>query len=94
MSTDRPRKALIPAAGRGTRFLPLTKAVPKELAPIVTTPTLEIVIGEAADNDISEVLLVVSAGKTASTSTSHHGSSESRRWRRSGSGRPCSRSTC
>ncbi|HEV7206273.1 MAG TPA: UTP--glucose-1-phosphate uridylyltransferase [Jatrophihabitans sp.] len=65
MSTDRPRKALIPAAGRGTRFLPLTKAVPKELAPIVTTPTLEIVIGEAADNDISEVLLVVSAGKTA-----------------------------
>ena len=41
MTSRSVRKALIPAAGRGTRFLPFTKAVPKELAPIVTTPTLE-----------------------------------------------------
>jgi UTP--glucose-1-phosphate uridylyltransferase len=62
---DRVRKALIPAAGRGTRFLPLTKAVPKELAPIVTTPTLELVVAEAAANGITDVLLVVSPGKAA-----------------------------
>jgi UTP--glucose-1-phosphate uridylyltransferase len=59
------RKALIPAAGRGTRFLPLTKAVPKELAPIVTTPALELVVSEAAGVGISDVLLVVSPFKGA-----------------------------
>jgi UTP--glucose-1-phosphate uridylyltransferase len=63
--TSRPRvhKALIPAAGRGTRFLPLTKAVPKELAPIVTTPALEYVVAEAAAVGVTDVLMVVSAGK-------------------------------
>jgi len=58
-------KALIPAAGRGTRFLPFTKAVPKELAPIVTTPTLELVIAEAAAVGITDVVLVVGPGKPA-----------------------------
>jgi UTP--glucose-1-phosphate uridylyltransferase len=64
---DRPpvRKALIPAAGRGTRFLPLTKAVPKELAPIVTTPALELVVAEAAGIGVTDVLMVVSPGKPA-----------------------------
>ena len=62
---SRPRKALIPAAGRGTRFLPLTKAVPKELAPIVTTPALELVVAEAASVGISDVLLVVNSDKAA-----------------------------
>jgi UTP--glucose-1-phosphate uridylyltransferase len=57
------RKALIPAAGRGTRFLPFSKAVPKELAPIVTTPALEFVVAEAADNGITDVLLVLGPGK-------------------------------
>ena len=56
---------MIPAAGRGTRFLPFTKAVPKELAPIVTTPTLELVIDEAARNRITDVLLVVNPEKSA-----------------------------
>src|SRR4051794_33011111 len=65
MANSRVRKALIPAAGRGTRFLPLTKAVPKELAPIVTTPALDLVVTEAATNGITEVLLVVSPGKGA-----------------------------
>jgi UTP--glucose-1-phosphate uridylyltransferase len=58
-------KVLIPAAGRGTRFLPLTKAVPKELAPIVSTPALELVVAEAAANGLSDVLLVLSQGKGA-----------------------------
>jgi len=65
MSTRRVSKALIPAAGRGTRFLPFTKAVPKELAPLVTTPALEYVISEAADHGITDVLLVVSPDKGA-----------------------------
>jgi UTP--glucose-1-phosphate uridylyltransferase len=64
MTSPRVRKALIPAAGRGTRFLPLTKAVPKELAPIVTTPALEFVVAEAAAVGITDVLLVISAGKS------------------------------
>jgi len=58
-------KALIPAAGRGTRFLPFTKAVPKELAPIVTTPALEFVVAEAASVGVTDVVVVVSPGKGA-----------------------------
>ena len=56
-------KALVPAAGRGTRFLPFTKAVPKELAPLVTTPALELVVAEAAGVGITDVLLVVNEEK-------------------------------
>jgi UTP--glucose-1-phosphate uridylyltransferase len=65
MSSRAVRKALIPAAGRGTRFLPLTKSVPKELAPLVTTPALEFVVAEAAEHGITDVLLVTSADKAA-----------------------------
>jgi UTP--glucose-1-phosphate uridylyltransferase len=63
MTNPRVRKALIPAAGRGTRFLPLTKAVPKELAPVVTTPAIELVAAEAARVGIADVLFVVSPDK-------------------------------
>jgi UTP--glucose-1-phosphate uridylyltransferase len=59
------RKALIPAAGRGTRFLPFTKTLPKELAPIVTTPALEFVVAEASENGITDVLLVANKDKRA-----------------------------
>ena len=65
MSSREVRKALIPAAGRGTRFLPLTKSVPKELAPLVTTPALEFVVAEAAEHGITDVILVTSAEKAA-----------------------------
>jgi UTP--glucose-1-phosphate uridylyltransferase len=58
-------KALIPAAGRGTRFLPFSASVPKELAPIVTTPVLDFVVAEAAENGITDVLLVLGPGKEA-----------------------------
>ena len=67
MTSARVHKALIPAAGRGTRFLPLTKSVPKELAPLVTTPALEFVVAEATDVGVTNVLLVVSASKTGIT---------------------------
>ncbi|MDO4280303.1 MAG: UTP--glucose-1-phosphate uridylyltransferase GalU [Peptococcaceae bacterium] len=56
-------KAIIPVAGLGTRFLPATKAVPKELLPIVDKPTLQYIIEEAAASGIEEVLLVTSAQK-------------------------------
>lgn len=62
---QRIRKAVIPAAGLGTRFLPVTKAVPKELLPIVDIPTLQYIIEEAAASGIEEVLLVVSNQKEA-----------------------------
>jgi UTP--glucose-1-phosphate uridylyltransferase len=61
----RARKAVIPAAGLGTRFLPATKAVPKELLPVVDTPALEYIVSEAAANDISDVLIVTARGKEA-----------------------------
>lgn len=64
-STPPVRKAVVPAAGRGTRFLPLTKVVPKELVPIVSTPALEFVVAEAAENGVTDLLLVVGPGKEA-----------------------------
>lgn len=59
------RKAIIPAAGFGTRFLPFTKAVPKELIPVVDKPTLQYVIEEAAAAGITDILMVISSGKNA-----------------------------
>lgn len=57
------RKAVIPAAGLGTRFLPVTRAVPKELLPILDRPMLQYVIAEAAEAGITEVIVVTSPGK-------------------------------
>nr|MDE6656049.1 UTP--glucose-1-phosphate uridylyltransferase [Anaeroplasmataceae bacterium] len=57
------RKAVIPAAGFGTRFLPFTKAVPKEMLPIVDTPTIEYIVREAMDSGIEEVLIIINSEK-------------------------------
>lgn len=57
------RKAVIPVAGLGTRFLPVTKAVPKELLPIGTKPTLQLVIEEAMASGITDVILIASPYK-------------------------------
>ena len=57
------RKAVIPAAGLGTRFLPATKAVPKELLPIVDTPTIQHIVAEATAAGVTEVILVSARGK-------------------------------
>jgi UTP--glucose-1-phosphate uridylyltransferase len=59
------RKAVIPAAGLGTRFLPATKAVPKEMLPIVDVPTIQLVVEEAVDAGIEEIVLVSGRGKVA-----------------------------
>lgn len=57
------RKCVVPAAGLGTRFLPATKSVPKELLPIVDTPTLQYIVGEAAAAGIEDVVLITARGK-------------------------------
>lgn len=59
------RKAIIPAAGFGTRFLPATKAVPKEMIPVVDRPGIQYVIEEAVRAGIEEILIVTSWGKGA-----------------------------
>lgn len=58
------RKVVIPVAGMGTRFLPVTKALPKELLPIGTLPTLHMVVEEAANSGITEIVLVTSPAKS------------------------------
>jgi UTP--glucose-1-phosphate uridylyltransferase len=63
--TARARKAVIPAAGLGTRFLPATKAIPKELLPVVDTPALEFIVAEAAREDLKDVLIITGRGKNA-----------------------------
>jgi len=59
------RKAVIPAAGFGTRMLPAAKAVPKELLPVLDRPTIQYVVEEAASAGISDIVLVNSKNKTA-----------------------------
>jgi UTP--glucose-1-phosphate uridylyltransferase len=63
MPTHSVRKAVIPAAGLGTRFLPATKAVPKELLPIVDTPTIQYIVAEAVAAGVRDVILVCARGK-------------------------------
>ena len=59
------RKAVIPVAGLGTRFLPATKTVPKELLPIVDIPSIQYVVQEAVDAGIEEIIFVTGRGKDA-----------------------------
>jgi len=58
-----PRTAIVPAAGLGTRFLPATKTVPKELLPVVDTPGIELVAEEAAEAGAERLVIVTSEGK-------------------------------
>lgn len=59
------RKAIIPAAGLGTRFLPATKAMPKEILPIVDKPTIQYIVEEAVDSGIEDIIIVTGKGKRA-----------------------------
>ncbi|MEH7581763.1 sugar phosphate nucleotidyltransferase, partial [Priestia megaterium] len=59
------RKAIIPAAGLGTRFLPATKAQPKEMLPIVDKPTIQYIVEEAVASGIEDILIVSGRGKRA-----------------------------
>ncbi len=59
------QKAVIPAAGFGTRFLPATKSQPKEMLPIVDTPTIQYVVEEAVNSGIRDILIITRQGKQA-----------------------------
>jgi UTP--glucose-1-phosphate uridylyltransferase len=59
------KKAVIPAAGLGTRFLPATKAQPKEMLPIIDTPTIQYVVQEAVDSGIEDILIISGRNKRA-----------------------------
>lgn len=62
---QRVRKAVIPAAGLGTRFLPATKAQPKEMLPIVDKPTIQYIVEEAVESGIEDILIITGRGKRA-----------------------------
>jgi UTP--glucose-1-phosphate uridylyltransferase len=59
------KKAIIPAAGLGTRFLPATKAMPKEMLPIVDKPTIQYIVEEAVASGITDIIIVTGKGKRA-----------------------------
>ena len=59
------RKAVIPAAGYGTRFLPVTRAIPKEMIPIVDKPVIQYIVEEALQSGIEEILIITGHGKRA-----------------------------
>ncbi len=64
-SSMKVRKAIIPAAGLGTRFLPATKAQPKEMLPIVDKPTIQYIVEEAIDSGIEDIIIVTGRNKRA-----------------------------
>jgi len=68
------RKAVIPAAGLGTRFLPATKAQPKEMLPVVDKPVIQYVVEEAIASGIKDILIITGKGKRAIED--HFGKSE------------------
>jgi len=59
------RKAIIPAAGLGTRFLPATKAMPKEMLPIIDKPTIQYIVEEAVESGVEDIIIVTGKGKRA-----------------------------
>ncbi|CAM3508198.1 UTP-glucose-1-phosphate uridylyltransferase [Bacillus inaquosorum KCTC 13429] len=65
MTLKKVRKAIIPAAGLGTRFLPATKAMPKEMLPIVDKPTIQYIIEEAVEAGIEDIIIVTGKSKRA-----------------------------
>ena len=59
------RKAVLPVAGLGTRFLPATKAIPKEMLPLVDTPSIQLIVEECVAAGIEEIIFVTARGKSA-----------------------------
>ena len=59
------KKAVIPAAGLGTRFLPVTKSMPKEMLPLIDTPAIHYVVKEAVESGIDDIIIITGRGKQA-----------------------------
>ena len=62
-STNKIRKAVIPAAGLGTRMLPASKSVPKEMYPVVDKPAIQFLVEEAVKSGITDILIITARGK-------------------------------
>src|SRR5438874_7260973 len=62
---EKVRKAVLPVAGLGTRFLPATKAMPKEMLPLVDTPSIQLIVEECVAAGIEEIIFVTARGKSA-----------------------------
>ena len=67
------KKAVIPAAGLGTRFLPITKSMPKEMLPIIDKPVIQYVVEEAISSGIDNIIIVTGKGKRAIEDYFFHG---------------------
>jgi UTP--glucose-1-phosphate uridylyltransferase len=65
MTTKKVRKAVLPVAGLGTRFLPVTKSMPKEMLPLVDTPSIQLIVEECVAAGIEEIIFVTARGKSA-----------------------------
>jgi UTP--glucose-1-phosphate uridylyltransferase len=65
MRMSRVKKAVIPAAGLGTRFLPVTKSMPKEMLPIIDKPVIHYVVEEAVASGIEDIIIITGRGKRA-----------------------------
>ena len=65
MLVKRIRKAVIPAAGLGIRFLPITKSMPKEMLPLIDKPAIHYVVEEAINSGIDDILIITGRGKRA-----------------------------
>ena len=65
MISARVRKAVLPAAGFGTRFLPATKAIPKEVIPLVDRPIIQYAVEEAVSSGIEQIIIVIATGRSA-----------------------------
>jgi len=59
------KKAVIPAAGLGTRMLPATKTIPKEMLPLLDKPVIQYIIEEAVDSGIEDILIITNRAKSA-----------------------------
>lgn len=57
------RKVVIPAAGKGTRFLPITKTIPKEMLPVIDKPVIQYVVEEAVASKIEDIIIITERSK-------------------------------
>ena len=80
MKNQKVRKAIIPAAGLGTRFLPATKALAKEMLPIVDKPTIQFIVEEALKSGIEDILVVTGSQNVLSKTTLIQTSSQNITW--------------
>ena len=83
------RKAVIPAAGLGTRMLPVTKTVPKEMLPMVDRPVMQYIVEEAVSAGIEDILIITNRGKDVMEDYFDYAPELEDKLRRAGKEEPC-----